>query len=48
MFGAWGTALNPQSSDTLLQLRALDWVTDGNIIYIKSSKLKKISKKMFM
>lgn len=27
MFGAWGAALKNQNG--LLQLRALDWVTDG-------------------
>ena len=27
MFGAWGSAV--PSTDGLLQLRALDWVTDG-------------------
>ncbi len=29
MFGAWDTALNKLGSKSLLQLRALDWVTDG-------------------
>lgn len=29
MFGAWGDAI--PKSDGLLQLRALDWVTDGMI-----------------
>jgi hypothetical protein len=29
MFGAWGDAL--PSTDSLLQLRALDWVTDGTV-----------------
>lgn len=27
MFGAWGAAI--PATDSLLQLRALDWVTDG-------------------
>ena len=35
MFGAWGDAI--PSSKTLLQLRALDWVTDGKqILYYLS------------
>ena len=33
MFGAWGNAV--PNTDGLLQLRALDWVTDG-IKYQKS------------
>ena len=31
MFGAWDTALNKLGSKSLLQLRALDWVTDGGL-----------------
>lgn len=33
MFGAWGSAL--PNSDGLLQLRALDWVVDGNFLVKK-------------
>jgi hypothetical protein len=33
MFGAWGDAI--PSTDGLLQLRALDWVTDG-IVFMKN------------
>jgi isopenicillin-N N-acyltransferase like protein len=29
MFGAWGAAL--KNPNTLMQLRALDWVTDGGL-----------------
>ena len=33
MFGAWGSALSTPGS--LLQLRALDWDTDGTSIFSK-------------
>jgi hypothetical protein len=31
MFGAWGDSI--PASTGLLQLRALDWVTDGKVIF---------------
>jgi hypothetical protein len=36
MFGAWDTALNKLGSKSLLQLRALDWVTDGKSFWTNS------------
>jgi hypothetical protein len=33
MFGAWGDAI--PNTDGLLQLRALDWVTDGTVFIKK-------------
>ena len=40
MFGAWGDAI--PGTDGLLQLRALDWVTDGKILFKFHFKFNRI------